>query len=444
MVAPVPSSVPSSSRLPVALVRYDGTFESFAKTLELCDGLQGLKPTDKVLLKPNVLWGGSRSNPQFGRVTTSAMVGYTLKALREWGCTKVAIGEGSVTSKELNSTTARGFEWSGISKMAKKYGATLVDFNAGPHEVVQLEDAKVRISTVALESDFLIDLPVLKTHQQTTVSLGMKNLKGTLSFGSKRQFHQHGLDRLIALLNTRVQPALTIIDGIYGLEHGPEFLGTAHRRDLIIAGKDVLSCDIVGASVMDIPASDVEHLKIFASLTGRTLALEDIDVRGEAIEDVRQRYEWRLPFEEVFRQAGITGITVRPADDSICTGCAVFGSALLGLVTKDCSGRQFGGVEVCMGRRARPHPESKTVFLIGQCAADANKDATEAIRIKGCPPSVKEALISFYLNTLPRHKAVSLLLSRVIKNTATNLGIYGETLPAFGIHDPPEFDKRHF
>lgn len=44
----------------------------------------------------------------------------------------------------------------------------------------------------------------------------------------------------------------------------------------------------------------------------------------------------------------------------------------------------------------------------------------------------------------PKGVIFSLLVSRTIKNTATNLGIYSETLPAFGFHGPPEFGKMHF
>jgi hypothetical protein len=38
-------------------VKHDGTFDSFAKALDLCDGLDRPKADSKVLLKPNVVWG---------------------------------------------------------------------------------------------------------------------------------------------------------------------------------------------------------------------------------------------------------------------------------------------------------------------------------------------------------------------------------------------------
>jgi len=96
------------------------------------------------------------------------------------------------------------------------------------------------------------------------------------------------------LLNMRIRPSLTIIDGIYGLERGPDIVGAIpHRMDLIIAGKDVFSCDIVGAMVMGIQPDGVEHLKEFASLTGRTVSLDNVEVSGKPINQVAQKFEWR-------------------------------------------------------------------------------------------------------------------------------------------------------
>ena len=49
------------SKEKVAVVKYDGTFDSFEKALEVCGGLNGLKTNDKVLIKPNIFWGGAQA-----------------------------------------------------------------------------------------------------------------------------------------------------------------------------------------------------------------------------------------------------------------------------------------------------------------------------------------------------------------------------------------------
>ena len=428
----------------VAIVKYDGTFNSFANALSLCDGLNGLKANDKILLKPNILWGGKKPDPPYGRVTTSTMVGYVLQILRDRGCTDITVGEGAIPNKELGSTTVQGFDWSGIGKVAKTCGARLIDFNSEPYEEVELDGVRVKISKWALECDFLIDLPVLKAHRQTKISLGMKNLKGCLALRSKQRFHKHDLNHMIALLNMKIRPSLTVIDGIYGLERGPDFLGTPRRMDLIIAGKDVFSCDIVGAMVMGIQPNEVEYLREFAFMTGRSVSLDGVEVIGEPIDQVAQKFEWRLSVEDVFRQARISGITIQEEGSSLCSGCAAILTALTAVFTKDSPDTVLDGVEVCVGKEVRPKEESNKVFLLGDCAVSSNKDLKKAITINGCPPPILNAATTIVLKSLSKQKAAKILMLRTMKNMGMKLGLYHEAFPVFGVYESPVFDKKHF
>jgi uncharacterized protein (DUF362 family) len=176
------------------------------------------------------------------------------------------------------------------------------------------------ISRTVLDSEFLINLPVLKTHHQARVSLGLKNLKGCLSMKSKMEFHRRGLDHMIAMLNTQLKPKLTVIDGIYAMENGPTALGTAHRMDLIIAGKDNLSCDVVGSMVLGVEPSSVGHLREFASIVGRSTDLAEIDVKGENIKDVKKKLEWKANnYQDIYDRARVDGIKVQdpPGSSSV-------------------------------------------------------------------------------------------------------------------------------
>lgn len=428
----------------VAVVKFDGTSNALRKAIELCGGFEELKPDHKILLKPNILWGGTKKLPPFGVVTTSAIVGHLLELLHDQGCRNITIGEGTVPNKELGSSTFKGYEWSGIGKVAKRYGAKLVDFNSEPFAEVQLEEVKVKISKWALESDFLINLPVLKTHRQTKVSLGMKNLKGCLAIESKKNFHKHDLNRLIALLNTKIKTSLTVIDGVYAKEQGPDFLGTTHRANLLIAGKDIFSCDIVGAEVIGIKPEEVDYLKGFSAITGRPLSLEAIEMKGESLKEISHPLKWRLPIADIFRQAGIQGIFVQETDPSCCSGCGVILSAFCGVFCKDNPGMDLDGLEICLGAMARAKEESKKVFLLGNCAIAANKDLKDGIKIKGCPPPILDTVMSIVLKGLPPKRAAKILMSRMIKNIGIKTGIYDEAFPAFGVYKPPEFDRSHF
>jgi len=430
----------------VSIVKYDGTINPLKNAIEQCNGFSELKQNDKVLLKPNIVWGGGGTNkiPKYGLITTSKVVEDIIQLLHRHGCRNVSIGEGTIVDKEFGSDTLNGYKWSGIAKVAKKYGVKLIDFNKESYKQVELNGAKIEISNAALETDFLINLPVLKTHCQAKVSLGLKNLKGSLSMGSKRKFHEKDLERMIALLNTQVKPKLTIIDGIYAMERGPTSLGIAHRMNLIIAGKDNLSCDIVGSTVLGIDSSSVEHLKEFALLTNRSLDINGIDMRGESIGDVTKKLQWETNFEDIFRRAKISGISFQFPGKHYCTGCVCHTDALMAAFCKDNMGVKFDNIEICTGGEVTPRKDSKKVFLMGNCSTLANKELKDAVRVKGCPPKVAEMLMTLMNHTLDKRRARKILLGRLVKKIGNSVGIYNEDFPIYPRYEPPEFDQRHF
>jgi len=160
-------------------------------------------------------------------VTTSKIIEGVIQLLLEHGCKDISIGEGAIIGifDVLQPYTKRGFRGTGIDRVARKHGIKLIDFNQGPFQELDLGGIKVQVSQTALESDFLINIPVLKTHLQTKVSLGFKNLKGCLSKASKKRFHiTNRLDTLICLLNEAIKSNLVIVDGIYMLKRDQSLL----------------------------------------------------------------------------------------------------------------------------------------------------------------------------------------------------------------------------
>ena len=435
-----------SSHNLVSIFKYDGTINPLKKAIEQCNGFSELKKNDKVLLKPNIIWGGGGTNkvPKYGLITTSKMVEDIIQLLRQNGCRNISIGEGTVEDEEFGFDTLKGYKWSGIANVAKKYGVKLIDFNKESYKQFELNGTKIEISNAALEADVLINIPVLKTHSMTKVSLGLKNLKGCLSTPSKKKFHERDLERMIALLNTQVKPKLTIIDGIYAMERGPLASGLAHRMNLIIASKDNLSCDIVGSTVLGIEPSSVEHLREFALLINRSLDINLIDIRGESIKDISRKLEWEYDPEDIFRRMKISGISFQFPGKQFCTGCIVRIVCILSAFCKDNMGMDFDSIEICAGGEVKPKKDSKKVFLLGNCSILANKELKDAFRLEGCPPKGVEMLMTLVKETSDKGRARKILLGRFIKNIAHSLGIYNEDFPIFQHYKAPEFDQRHF
>ncbi|HUW46700.1 MAG TPA: DUF362 domain-containing protein, partial [Dehalococcoidia bacterium] len=157
----------------VSLVKFDGSLDSLRKAIELCQGFEKLGRNDRVLIKPNNCFR-HKIMPPYGMVTTSKIIDGVVQLLLEYGCTDISIGEGAIIGifDELEPYTKRGFKGTGIDKIAEKYGIKLLDFNQGAFHELDLGGVKVQVSRAALDTDFLINVPVLKTHFQAKVSLG--------------------------------------------------------------------------------------------------------------------------------------------------------------------------------------------------------------------------------------------------------------------------------
>ncbi|MCP4137933.1 MAG: DUF362 domain-containing protein [bacterium] len=436
----------------VSIVRFKENRPYLKNGLDSITGLGGLNPGDRVLIKPNVGWGSSSKKiPLYGFATTSRVIEDLVIILKEMGCRHITIGEGAIPHAELGSNTHKAFQLAGYTKIAKRYGVRLLDFNEGPHKTFDLGGVPVAVAREALESDFLINVPVLKTHCFTRITLGFKNLKGCLSNESKKDFHRKGLDEMIARLNTLLRPSLTIIDGIYAMEKGPEaFTGIAHRRNCIIAGTDPLACDIVGTAVMGFDPEEIEHLARYASLSGREniLRLSEIEVRGNSIQDVLFPLPWERNYDDFFSNNRITGITLKDPGSHLCSGCAAPFKAALVSYCKDNTGAAVKNTEICLGPDIHPEPGSQKIILIGACSMKANKKYCEnnagVITVPGCPPSTKDILLRLLFNTRSAGKARRVILLRLLKKIATRLGIYDEDFGIAKKYTYPEFDPDHF
>jgi hypothetical protein len=278
----------------------------------------------------------------------------------------------------------------------------------------------------------------------TKVSLGMKNLKGCLSMKSKKKFHLLNLHEMIALLNTKIEPDLTVIDGIYAMEQGPSALGRAYRTDLIITSRDVLSCDVVGAMILGVDPASVDYMCRFAEIRERPLDPATIEVLGEKLEDVKRPLQWKVDYEDVFKQAGIEGVTMQRPGDGLCTNCFVCADFLLASFCKDNADTKIDPVEYCFGGGSKAKEDSAKVILFGDCAIRSNKSITPAVMVKGCPPKIVDSMVAMINHSLDKKRARKVLTIRMVKGVLNKMGLYHEFFPRPYAYDPPEFDPVHF
>ncbi|MCB8817861.1 DUF362 domain-containing protein [Desulfosporosinus shakirovi] len=386
----------------VSIVKVTDIYESLKESLRLSDGLAGLNINDRILIKPNIVsWDFDLPYPPFGVVTTSTVIEALVRILAENGFKDLTIGEGALPG--LSSKWDAVCETLGYTKLQVRYGVKLVDFNKGEFLAVDYGDGfKLDIAKQSLEADKIINLPVLKTHNQAKVSLGIKNLKGCLNKKSKQACHGVDAEELsltFPRIIEKLPVALTIIDGLYTIEKGPGHTGKAFRKDLLITSRDPFACDLVGAEILGYPAKEVAHLSNYAKRHGYSLELADYEIKGESVADHREfvTYDWEWTEDDTgpvgFKKRGITGLAIRKYDSSLCTGCSVEFNPMLILFGSAFKGKPFPKVELVSGKQQKASAGFDNSVFFGKCACHSNKDnpnVTKAIPIWGCPPDLEK------------------------------------------------------
>ena len=213
-----------------------------------------LKSGFDVAIKPNLVVSGPAS---LGATTHPEVVEGVVRFLREFGIRNIRI----IESSWVGDDTVRAFKVCGYEELARKYGIALVDLKADrctslKHGVTGLE---VMVCDEALNTDFLINMPVLKAHCQTLFTCCMKNLKGCIPDCEKRRFHRIGLHKPIAVLSALITTGYCVVDGICGdltMEEG----GNPVVSNRVIAGRDPMIVDSYCAQLIGYEAEEIEHI----------------------------------------------------------------------------------------------------------------------------------------------------------------------------------------
>jgi len=433
----------------VAIVRYEKVLASVRKAVELSNGLENMPANAKVFIKPNIVfWTKATLFPKWGVITTSRVIEDMVIILKEHGITDITIGEGIVAAPRDTETPAHAYNYLGYEILKQRYGVKYINVMERPFEKVELgDDVFLNFNTDIINSDFVVDLPAMKSHNQTVVSLGIKNLKGTIDIPSRKKCHSADPDKdlnfYVSKLSDKMPPIFTLVDGIYTLERGPAFDGKIRRSDLLLASSDILSADMVGANVLGHPVETVPHLVHAAAARKRPMDLSDIEVKGEKIDDVASFHAYDFPYSDEedgnipvpLAKQGIKGLFYRKYDLSMCTYCSGLNGLVLSAIRYAWKGEPWDGVEVLTGKQMQPAPGMKKTILLGKCMSKLHKDnpdIKEAIPVKGCPPDPKDIIKAL-------HQA----------GIDADPGLFDQVdmLPGFFMaryQDKPEFDEAFF
>ena len=221
-------------------------------TLKASDIASYLKTGYSVALKPNLVTARPARD---GATTHTEVLEGIIIFLRDFGIRDIRI----IESSQVGESTGRSYRNCGYEDLSARFNAPLVDLKSDRTTRLKFKDMDLEVYNEALNTDFLINVPVLKGHSQTRLTCCMKNLKGCIPDSEKRRYHTLGIEKPVAALNGVLKTGYCVVDGMCGdlsFEEG----GNPVQANRVIAGRDPVMVDSYCARLIGYRPEDIRHV----------------------------------------------------------------------------------------------------------------------------------------------------------------------------------------
>jgi len=242
----------------ISVVKGQNEGKVLEKAIELAGGISKIvKRNDVVMLKPNI---GFSNNYKMGTTTNPELMKKLIQLCMNAGAKKVRVMDNS------SDDQSEAYTASGIKKVCAETGAELVYTKENRIKTINFRGMELKEWSVIqdfLECDKLINIPIAKDHSLTKLTLGMKNLFGTIS-GSRWELHGE-IDKVCVDLARFFKPHLTVIDATRILiRNGPRggSFGDVKKTDTIIAGTDYVACDAFATTLFNLTPDSIGCIKL--------------------------------------------------------------------------------------------------------------------------------------------------------------------------------------
>jgi uncharacterized protein (DUF362 family) len=269
----------------VAIVKGPRGHEPVYKALDFIDYREALKGWDRALIKVNFI---TTKTWDTGATTDPIVVEAIIRKLQELPL-EVLVVESDATV--TNATKA--FKVTGMAEMCERNGVEWLNLRHVKDRVeLPIPDGlalnKITVPRIVAESA-VISAAKLKTHSETGVTLGMKNMFGVLPDKLKGRYHMRGMHKVILDINRVVKPVLTVVDGFVAMEGMGPVHGSPVQMEAIIAGRDVVATDATASRVMGFDPNKIGHIRMAheASLG----EMENIEIVGEPLDAVARAFK---------------------------------------------------------------------------------------------------------------------------------------------------------
>ena len=261
--APTTAPIASSGQPAMVVVNGADPDELIERGLQAMGGIgRFVKSGQSVVIKPNF---SVPRTPDQAATTNPTMVAALVKRCQAAGAKSVKVIDYPFTNAQMcleNTGIRRAVETAGgkVYAINKLSGEFYTASNAGGSVLQQMQ-----YSRDVLEADVFISFPILKHHNGTGLTMGLKNMMGLV--WDRGFFHRTDLHQTIAELAAFKRPNLIIMDAVRGITtHGPMGPGTIREYNQLIFSVDPVAADAYGAELFGLKAADVPHIGIAAGL----------------------------------------------------------------------------------------------------------------------------------------------------------------------------------
>jgi len=243
----------------VTLIKNGSPEEMAAKAFEMLGGVSHfIAKGDYVMVKPNMSWD---RRPEYAATTNPELVSAVVTLCLNAGAKKVLIVDNTCNDAR------RSYKNCQIQDMAGKAGAD-VRFVRDTHYV----DTEIPGGTTinrwpvheeVFKVDKLINMPILKHHSLSGLTIGFKNMMGLVG-GSRGRIHRPFAESIVDI-NRVIVPDLTVVDAIRVLRrNGPSGgnLNDVDELNTVIAGTDRVLVDAWSARVFGTEPESLKYLEL--------------------------------------------------------------------------------------------------------------------------------------------------------------------------------------
>jgi uncharacterized protein (DUF362 family)/ferredoxin len=195
---------------------------------------------------------------------------------------------------DIQSNKKDGFIISGYRKICEDLGVRIVNLREIGFREVSCRGqilTKTYISSLVLDSEFVINLPKLKTHSFMAFTGAIKNMYGIIPHGLRCQYHREYIKgesfaKMLVDVYSCAPPHMNIMDAIYAMEGEGPSAGSQKKVGLILASPDAVSLDAVATKIIGLDPMHVHTTKNAAERGLGTADMEEIELLGEKIQNI--------------------------------------------------------------------------------------------------------------------------------------------------------------